>query len=229
MKKTILIVGSSSEIADCFIDGYKDIYDIVTISRKPNKLRTPHLTINEYSTESISNSFKWFSNLNKNLDTIILMNGFGKSGKITEIPLTHIDNMVNANILVPYKFLYFYTQKFIEQGNGNVICFGSVAGIKYSPNYAMYSATKFAIRAIIEAYRNEFQMYNIKTTNLQPGFVETKFWDEFAAGDNPFEYDTEKVITAKDTADLIHSSISLNNQSKMSINEITFRSVYQER
>ena len=105
------------------------------------------------------------------------------------IALDKIESMTNANLLVPYYFLHHTASIFQRQKLGHVIVIGSVAGIKYAPNFAMYSATKFALRALLEAFRNEIQTYNVKTTNLQPGFVATKFWDEFGPNDNKFKYE----------------------------------------
>lgn len=35
-------------------------------------------------------------------------------------------------------------------------------GLKYSPNFALYSATKFAVRAFSEGLRNEVQAHHIR-------------------------------------------------------------------
>ncbi|MGD8268786.1 MAG: aldolase/citrate lyase family protein [Desulfobacterales bacterium] len=44
----------------------------------------------------------------------------------------------------------------------------SVAGLKYSPNFALYSATKFAVRAFSEGLRNEVQAHNIRVATVNP-------------------------------------------------------------
>ena len=229
LKKNILIIGSGSEIAQNFIKNYKFRYSIYTISRSKNKSNKNHFCLSSYSTDEIENSYNWFKNFNKKLDVLLIMNGFGKGGKINEISLLDIEEMINSNLLIPYKYLYYFTKKLIEQKFGNIIFFGSVAGIKYSPNFAMYSATKFALRALVEAYRNEFQEYNIKTTNLQPGFVETKFWDKFALGNQPLDYNKQNAISVQDVSELINNAIFMNDNSNLTINELTFRSVFQER
>ena len=151
-----------------------------------------------------------------------------QTGKITEIPLDEIESMIQANLLVPYYFLHYFTRIFLENNDGRVVLIGSVAGIKYSPNYAMYSATKFAIRAIAEAYRNEYQNQNIRITNIQPGFVETKFWDEFGPNNSKLDFDKRISIHPKELAELIEYAVE-NKGSKFTINEITCRSIYQER
>ena len=47
----------------------------------------------------------------------------------------------------------------------------SVASLKYSPNFALYSATKFAVRAFSERLRNEVQAHNIRVATVNPGMA----------------------------------------------------------
>ena len=187
--KNILIAGAGSDIAIKFAKKYHDKYKIYGVSRKKNLLNIEdHFNVMDYSVLECDQAVDWFKNKNLDLDILIIANGFGKSGKIGEIALDKIESMTNANLLVPYYFLHHTASIFQRQKFGHVIVIGSVAGIKYAPNFAMYSATKYALRALIEAFRNEIQSYNIKTTNIQPGFVATKFWDKFGPNDTKFNY-----------------------------------------
>ena len=49
----------------------------------------------------------------------------------------------------------------------------STAGIVGSPQLAVYSATKFAVRGLTEALDAEFRDLDIRVTSLMPWFVET--------------------------------------------------------
>ena len=90
--------------------------------------------------------------------------------------MEHAGDMVQINLLGPFYLLEALTPIFRKQGFGHVIGVGSVAGIKPAPGFALYSATKFALRALIESWRNEIQEFGVKTTILQPGVVDTPFW-----------------------------------------------------
>ena len=226
--KKILIVGANSDIGKSLKKKLSKNNDVVTISRNKGK-NINHYTIADYSKESVSNSLNWYKGSHASLDIMIIMNGFGRYGKITEIPLEEIDEMVKANLLTPYYFMHYFTKLFIEQKRGNIILLGSVAGIKYSPGFAMYSATKFALRALAEAYRNEFQSSNIKITNIQPGIVNTKFWGKIYGNNKDFEIEEKFTVRAAEIADTIKFILDANSMSQYTINEITCRSVYQER
>ena len=58
---------------------------------------------------------------------------------------------------------------FKAQKSGQFINVSSVAGHRVGPGGAIYSATKYAVRVISEALRQEVKPYNIRTTVLSPG------------------------------------------------------------
>ena len=57
------------------------------------------------------------------------------------------------------------------QQSGQIINVSSVAGHKVGAGSAVYSATKFAVRALSEGLRQEVKPYGIRTTVLSPGAV----------------------------------------------------------
>ena len=61
-----------------------------------------------------------------------------------------------------------------EQRGGHIINVSSVAGHKVSPGSTVYSATKYGVRVISEALRQEVKPYNIRTTVISPGAVATE-------------------------------------------------------
>jgi NADP-dependent 3-hydroxy acid dehydrogenase YdfG len=61
-----------------------------------------------------------------------------------------------------------------RQKGGHIVNIASVAGLKvFAPGGTVYSATKFAVRAITEGLRIELSSENIRTTLISPGVVAT--------------------------------------------------------
>jgi NADP-dependent 3-hydroxy acid dehydrogenase YdfG len=60
-----------------------------------------------------------------------------------------------------------------RQIGGHIINIASTAGLRVRPTMAVYSATKFAVRAISEGLRQEATAYNIRSTIISPGPTET--------------------------------------------------------
>ncbi len=70
-----------------------------------------------------------------------------------------------------------------QQKAGHIINVSSVAGHKVGPNFAVYAATKHAVRALSEGLRLEVKPYNIRTTVISPGAVATELPDSVTEPD----------------------------------------------
>ncbi|MGB8954341.1 MAG: SDR family NAD(P)-dependent oxidoreductase [Tumebacillaceae bacterium] len=85
------------------------------------------------------------------------------------------DQMIDTNV----KGLLLMTREavphMIEGGNGHVINLGSIAGREAYAGGAVYCATKFAVRAITDALRQELLGKPVCVTTVDPGMVETGF------------------------------------------------------
>src|SRR5262249_30704339 len=61
-----------------------------------------------------------------------------------------------------------------ERKSGHIVNVSSVAGHKVRAGGAVYAATKSAVRVISEGLRQEVKPYNIRTTVISPGAVDTE-------------------------------------------------------
>ena len=161
------------------------------------------------------------------IDVVFLGAGFGASGKIGEGHTSRISDMVNINLISPYLTLDYITPILKKQKSGHVCVLSSVAGQKYSPGYTMYSATKFAITAIIEGYRNEVQDFGIRTTVINPGIIDTPLWETFGSSGEAVKFEEEFMIKAEDVANLVWTVT--NMPEKVAINDATIRPIRQVR
>lgn len=69
-----------------------------------------------------------------------------------------------------------------EQKLGQIINTSSVAGHKVYNDSAVYSATKYAVRALTEGLRIEVNPYNIRTTIVCPGAVKNRIAGTYHRG-----------------------------------------------
>jgi len=161
------------------------------------------------------------------IDILVNNAGVGFSGKIVDSDPKEAEQMVKVNILGVYYMTRLVLPSMIEQGRGDIVNIGSVAGLKYSPNFAIYSATKFAVRAFSEALRNEVQQYNIRVTLVHPGMTKTAFFDSFTKGGSPVPVDKGEILRPEHIADAIH--LALTRPDGCALNEMTVRPTWQER
>ena len=161
------------------------------------------------------------------IDILINNAGIGYSGKVVDLVPEDAENMVRVNILGVYFMTRAVLPTMIERECGDIVNIGSVAGIKYSPGFAFYSATKFAVRAFSEGLRNEVQEHNIRVTTVHPGMVETNFFDSFARGGIKLPSGTGDLLKPEDISDSIH--FALTRPRSAALNELTLRPYWQER
>lgn len=109
----------------------------------------------------------------------VLLNNAGLAKGVThvieEADAENWDQMIDTNV----KGLLLMTREtvphMIKGGNGHVINLGSIAGREAYAGGAVYCATKFAVRAITDALRQELLGLPIRVTTVDPGLVNTGF------------------------------------------------------
>jgi NADP-dependent 3-hydroxy acid dehydrogenase YdfG len=111
---------------------------------------------------------------------------------------------------------------------GHIINVSSVAGHKVGPGFAVYAATKHAVRALSEGLRQEVKPYNIRTTVISPGAVDTELPNSVTEPDI-----AEKVRKAYKIAIPAESfaravAFAMSQPEEVDVNEILFRPTRQE-
>lgn len=84
------------------------------------------------------------------------------------------DNMIDINIKGTLYGIAAVLPQMKQQKAGHIINVSSVAGHKITPAGSVYCATKYAVRAISEGLRQEVKDYNLRTTVISPGAVDTE-------------------------------------------------------
>lgn len=161
------------------------------------------------------------------IDILVNDAGVGYSGSVVDSDPEEAERMVRVNVLGVYLMTRAVLPVMIGRGGGDIVNLGSVAGVKYSPNFAVYSATKFAVRALSEALRNEVQAHNIRVTLVHPGMTRTAFYDSFAQKGAPIPVDQGKLLKPDDVADAIRYAVS--RPPGVALNEVTIRPNWQVR
>lgn len=115
------------------------------------------------------------------------------------------------------------------QKSGLIINVSSVAGHKVRPPGAVYSATKVAVRMLTEGLRQEVKPYNIRTTILSPGMIDTDLIDsvtEAVIADGMRSAYAQTAITSDSLAWLV--AFVMEQPDFLDLNEILFRPTAQE-
>ena len=163
------------------------------------------------------------------IDVLVNDAGITPIAPMAALKVEEWDRMIDVNI----KGLLFGVAAVLpimqKQKKGHIINMSSVGGFKvWAPGGTVYSATKFAVRAITEGLRMEHKADNIRCTIISPGAVAT----ELPEGSS--EEDTRKnlrefykiAVPADSVARAI--AYAIEQPAEVDVNEIVIRPTKQD-
>jgi NADP-dependent 3-hydroxy acid dehydrogenase YdfG len=148
------------------------------------------------------------------IDVVLANAGFGAArGWLTETP-EFWKSMVLTNVLGPA-----YTARAaipaLKESTGHLLLTSSIAGRRVLPG-SLYSCTKHAVTAMAEALRQDLNDTGVRVTSIEPGMVDTPFFDNGAPGE---------ALQADDIARAIMYAVS--QPPHVDVNEILIRPTAQ--
>ena len=110
------------------------------------------------------------------IDIVFANAGVAEFAPLASISEEHFDKLFNINV----RGTLFTVQKALPLLNdgGSIILTGSVAGVKGTPAFGVYGATKAAIRNFVRAWTVDLKDRHIRSNVLSPGPTETPIIDE---------------------------------------------------
>jgi NAD(P)-dependent dehydrogenase (short-subunit alcohol dehydrogenase family) len=118
------------------------------------------------------------------LDVLFNNAGIGTGGAIQDMTDEDIDLMIAINltgVISGIRAAFPYLQ---ATPASCVLNTSSAAGIYGTAGLSVYSATKFAVRALTEAHDGEWRAMGIKSRSLMPGFIDTNIISNVSPGSN---------------------------------------------
>ena len=110
------------------------------------------------------------------LDVLINNAGIAPTSLLDELRVGDWEEMIDVNIKGVLYGIAAALPVFRAQGFGHFVNTASTAGLITRPTMAVYSGTKFAVRAISEGLRQEAGE-KLRVTLITPGFVRTNLVD----------------------------------------------------
>lgn len=140
------------------------------------------------------------------------------------------DRMIDVNIKGVLYGIAAVLPHMEERQEGHIINVASVAGHMLRPGTAVYSGTKFAVRAITEGLRQELNpAHHIRATIISPGVVATELTNSITDQEalDAFNKRNIKVpLEAEDIAEAI--GYAIEQPASVDVNEILIRPTYQK-
>ncbi|OCB89256.1 NAD-binding protein [Sanghuangporus baumii] len=106
------------------------------------------------------------------VDMMIANAGIYPTSAFIETSVETFRKVMDINILGVFLCFKYAAIQMIEQGRGGrLIAASSAAGKKGSPGFASYSASKFAVRGLVQSASLELRTYGITVNGYAPGFI----------------------------------------------------------
>lgn len=165
------------------------------------------------------------------LDILVNAAGYGINMPSETMTETDWDDLFAVNLTAVAHLTSAALPRLLEaaatQGIADVVTIGSTAGLSAEPGAAAYSASKHAVRGLMEAWRKEYATRDIRFTTINPGAVATEF-----GGDQQFMrdwytdmQDRGAVALPEDIARTVMLALEL--PARASLSEITLRPTRQ--
>jgi NADP-dependent 3-hydroxy acid dehydrogenase YdfG len=163
------------------------------------------------------------------VDVIINNAGLMPHSPLERLKIDEWDRMIDVNIKGVLYGIAAVLPHMKERKSGHIINVSSVAGHKVRPAGVVYSATKHAVRVISEGLRQEVKPYNMRTTVISPGAVDTELPDSISEPDiaeKMQDFYQDHAIPADAFARAV--AYAIGQPEDVDINEILFRPTSQE-
>lgn len=109
------------------------------------------------------------------LDVLINNAGIGEFMTVDQVSLEALERVFRTNVFGAALMAREASKIFKAQKSGNIINISSTAGRKGFANGTVYSASKFAVSAMTETWRDELRPYNVRVMQVNPSAVPTAF------------------------------------------------------
>jgi NADP-dependent 3-hydroxy acid dehydrogenase YdfG len=166
------------------------------------------------------------------LDILVNNAGVMLLGPVVGTDTSQWRTMVDVNLLGLLYCTHAALPVMIDAGRGHIVNISSVAGRSANAGSAVYNLTKFGVGAFSEALRQEVSQAGIRTTIIEPGFVDTELQghNEHPAvleGIEKMRESVPEVLQAEDIAAGILYAVT--QPQRVDVNEVLIRPTGQRR
>jgi len=162
------------------------------------------------------------------LDVLISNAGVMPISPLDDLRVEDWDEMIDVNVKGVLYGIAAALPVFRSQGFGHFINLASTAGFKTVPNQSVYSATKFAVRAISDGLRQEAGD-RLRVTVVSPGFVATNFADRVTNQSVRAQLEASRAALAMSPSAVARAiAFAIEQPPDVDVGEIVIRSTAQK-
>lgn len=173
--KRILIVGGANGIGFAIATEMakrKECEKVYIVDKATVEQEYVHPKFETYQFDLLSDDYSFFEQFS-DIDSLMITAGFGKLSLFKDVPESYITNSFSVNSIAPIRIIHHFMGKLV--GDENFYCgvMVSIAGFMSSPFFAVYGATKAALKIFIESVNVELEKGGScnRILNVSPGSI----------------------------------------------------------
>ena len=185
MKKSILILGGSSDMARAMARQYASLGEDLILTARDISVLEPlksdlmlryNVSVNlfTYDCEITSNSSKLYNDICNQTKLLIVCIGYlgDESKAMTDSEELH--KILSGNFTGYLPFINLMSIEYKNLGQGGIIGISSVAGDRGRQSNFLYGSAKAGFTAYLSGLRNSLTPHGVHVMTVKPGFVRTK-------------------------------------------------------
>ena len=189
--EVVLITGCSSGIGRdmCKIMSSKGYIVIATarnIDALSNVAAAMKLEIDVTDKISIDKAVKSVIQQYNKIDILVNNAGYSLRGALEEVDIKEVQKIFDVNVFGIINMIQIVLPVMRKEKSGKIINIGSVSGKFAQSINGAYCASKYAVEALSDALRLELNQYHIQSTVIEPGAMQTNFFDTLSKTSDKF-------------------------------------------
>ena len=241
--KIVFITGASSGIGEACAKEFAALKaNIVLAARRQDRLiklayelekehqiKVKCLALDVRDFDDVQNKFNTLEVDWKQIDILVNNAGLAKGlDKFYEGKLSDWDEMIDTNLKGLLNVSRVVVPNMTEKQSGHIINIGSTAGHEVYTYGNVYSATKFAVKALSHSFRLDVLDKGIRVSSIDPGMVYTEFGKVRFSGDEQRADQVYKGLTPLSPTDVAEAVVfCATRPANVNINEIILTPLQQ--
>lgn len=179
--RNALVVGGANGIGLAIaseLAGRPDVEKVIIVDKAPIDERYVNSKFECYQFDLTSEDYSLFDRF-KNVDTLMITAGMGRLALFKDVTEEHIIRSFQVNTLSVIRIIKHFYDKLERQDDFYCGVMVSIAGFMSSPFFAVYGATKAALKIFIESVNVELEKAGTtnRILNVSPGSIKgTSFY-----------------------------------------------------
>lgn len=182
-ERSILVTGASRGIGQAIAAAIlAEGAEVIGVARKFDPAQAKHDRLNLVEQDladldQLPVALKAIHQRFPQVDAVVCNAGFGQFGALEQFSAGQVRGLIDLNLTSQILLVRQFLPALKRQGYGDVILMGSEAAKAGGRRGAVYAASKFGLRGFAQSLREECSGSNIRVTLINPGMVDTGFFD----------------------------------------------------